>query len=171
MQIKVLVAYASKYGATEEIAERIGLILSQAGLLVDVSPVNEVVTLETYHAIVMGSAVYLGQWRRSAAKFLRKNKHELAKKRVWLFSSGPTGKGNPVEIMKGWKYPPTLQLSISAIKPCDIALFHGQLNLEKMNMIERFVISKIKAPVGDFREWDVIENWAKSIAFQLNTPE
>jgi hypothetical protein len=38
-----------------------------------------------------------------------------------------------------------------------------------MNMFERFIISKIKAPVGDFREWDAIENWAESIAKQLST--
>ncbi|GAT63619.1 flavodoxin domain-containing protein [Paludibacter jiangxiensis] len=170
MQKKVLVAYASKYGATEEIAERIGLILSQSGLLVDVLPVYDTASLEPYQAIVMGCAVYFGQWRRPAIKFLKNNKRELADKDVWLFSSGPTGKGNPVEIMKGWKYPPTLQLVMSTIKPHDIALFHGQLSLDKMNVFERFIISKIKAPVGDFREWDVIEEWAKNIAQQLNTP-
>ncbi|MBP1640794.1 MAG: Flavodoxin-like protein [Bacteroidetes bacterium] len=169
MQIKILIAYASKHGATEEIAERIGLILSQHSLLVDVLPINEVTSLASYQVIIVGSAVYFGQWRRHAARFLRKNRNELIKKKVWLFSSGPTGKGNPVEIMKGWKYPPTLQLVISTIKPLDIVLFHGQLNIEKMNMFERFIINKIKTPVGDFREWDVIENWANHIAEQINT--
>jgi menaquinone-dependent protoporphyrinogen oxidase len=171
MQIKILVAYASKHGATEEIAERIGLILSQHSFLVDVLPVNEVVSLTPYQVIIAGSAVYFGQWRHQVAKFLRKNKHELAKKKTWLFSSGPTGNGNPVEIMKGWKYPPTLQLTISAIKPCDIALFHGHLNLETMNVFERFIINKLKVPVGDFREWDAIESWAKQIAEQLSTSD
>jgi menaquinone-dependent protoporphyrinogen oxidase len=39
MSKKVLVAYASKYGSTEQIAERIGLRLKKAGLDVDIRPV------------------------------------------------------------------------------------------------------------------------------------
>lgn len=161
---KILVAYASKYGATEEIAECIGLALSQAGHQVSILPVDEVTNVSTYDVFVIGSAVYVGQWRRQAVKFLRKYKHELASKQVWLFSSGPTGNGNPVDIMKGWKYPPTLQFLIKAIKPQDIALFHGQLNTEKLNLIERFLVKRIKAPTGDFRDWTTIEHWATNIA-------
>jgi menaquinone-dependent protoporphyrinogen oxidase len=171
MQTKVLVAYASKHGATEEIAERIGLILSQHSFLVDVLPVNEVTSLIPYQAIIAGSAVYFGQWRHHTSRFLRKNKHELAKKKTWLFSSGPTGNGNPVEIMKGWKYPPTLQSVISTIKPCDIALFHGHLNLDTLNVFERFIVNKLKVPAGDFRKWDAIEIWAKQIAEQLSASD
>ena len=36
MRQKTLVTYASKYGATAEIAEKIGAVLRDAGLLVDV---------------------------------------------------------------------------------------------------------------------------------------
>jgi menaquinone-dependent protoporphyrinogen oxidase len=61
MEIRVLVAYASKYGATAEIAEKIGQVLRQAGLQVDVSPVNHISDLTPYRAIVLGSAIYMGQ--------------------------------------------------------------------------------------------------------------
>lgn len=40
MNHKVLVAYASKYGATAEIAEKIGEVLNGAGLTTDVVPVK-----------------------------------------------------------------------------------------------------------------------------------
>ncbi|RMG65169.1 MAG: hypothetical protein D6709_03390 [Chloroflexi bacterium] len=39
---KVLVAYASKYGSTTEIAERIGQVLAHAGLDVDVLPAEQI---------------------------------------------------------------------------------------------------------------------------------
>lgn len=166
---KILVAYASKYGATEEIAECIGLVLSQAGHQVSILPVDEVTDVSTYDVFVIGSAVYVGQWRRATVKFLRRHKHELASKQTWLFSSGPTGSGNPVDIMKGWKYPPTLQFLIKSIKPVDIAFFHGHLNPEKLNMIERFLINKIKAPIGDFRDWTSIKQWATDIAGNIES--
>jgi menaquinone-dependent protoporphyrinogen IX oxidase len=43
---KVLVAYARKYGATAEIAEKIGQVLTQAGLEVDMLPVERVGELD-----------------------------------------------------------------------------------------------------------------------------
>ena len=46
MDIRVLVAYASKYGATAEIAKKLGKFLSGAGLNVDVLPVDSVIGLE-----------------------------------------------------------------------------------------------------------------------------
>jgi menaquinone-dependent protoporphyrinogen oxidase len=101
MDKQVLVAYATKYGATAEIAEKIGQVLRQASLHADVRPVDRVKDLAPYHAVVLGSAVYTGQWRKEAAKFLQTHETMLAQRQVWLFSSGPTGKGDPVELLKG----------------------------------------------------------------------
>jgi menaquinone-dependent protoporphyrinogen oxidase len=61
MDIQVLVAYATKYGATAEIAEKIGQVLHQAGLRTDVLPADRVSDLTPYNAVVLGSAVYVGQ--------------------------------------------------------------------------------------------------------------
>jgi menaquinone-dependent protoporphyrinogen oxidase len=167
MNTKVLVAYASKYGATEEIAERIALKLSQTGLTVDIRKADEVYNLQNYSAIILGSAVYVGQWRKQAVKFLKKNVNALFEKPVWLFSSGPTGKGNPIDIMKGWQFPHVLQPIADKIKPRDIAFFHGEVNMVKINFFERLVMNKIHVPTGDFRNWDIIDQWALKIANSL----
>ena len=98
MDDQVLVAYATKYGATKEIAEEIGNVLRQAGLLTDVLPVNKVRDLNPYRAVILGSAVYIGRWRKEAAKFLQAHEQALAERQVWLFSSGPTGEGAPPTI-------------------------------------------------------------------------
>jgi menaquinone-dependent protoporphyrinogen oxidase len=164
MDIQVLVAYATKYGATAEIAERIGQVLRQAGLRTDVLPADRVSGLASYKAVVLGSAVYIGRWRKEAAKFLKANEEVLAERLVWLFSSGPTGEGNAVELMQGWRFPGALQPIADRIQPRDIAVFHGALNAEKLNLIERWLIKNVKAPPGDFRDWDAITSWATAIA-------
>jgi menaquinone-dependent protoporphyrinogen oxidase len=73
----VLVSYGSKYGATEQIAHRIGQVLGEAGLHVDVRSAADVEDLGPYRAVVIGSAVYAGQWRKEAAAFVRRHQEEL----------------------------------------------------------------------------------------------
>ena len=167
METKVLVTYASKYGATAEIAEKIGQTLQQEGLPVDVLPVKKIGNLSDYKAIVIGSAIYIGMWRKEAANFLKKNEKLLTERPVWIFSTGPTGKGDAVELLKGWRVPKGLQPVIDRIKPRDIAIFHGNVDAKKMNFIEKWMINIVKSPVGDFRDWNTITRWSADIAGTL----
>lgn len=76
MANSILIAYATKYGATAEIAEKIGQVLRQAGLPADVQPADRVGDLTAYKAVVLGSAVYAGQWRGEAVTFLETNEKQ-----------------------------------------------------------------------------------------------
>lgn len=167
MNPQILIAYASKHGGTTEIAEMIGKTLQEAGLDVEVLPVEEVRNLSHYRAVVLGSAVYIGLWRKKAARFLKENELILAKKPVWIFSSGPTGEGNPEALLQGWKFPPNLQPILDRLKPRDIAVFGGTLEADRMSFWEKWIIKNVKAPVGDFRDWDAIGKWAEGIAKSL----
>ena len=167
MDFQVLVAYATKYGATAEIAERIGQVLRQQGLRADVLPADRVSDLTSYQAVVLGSAVYIFRWRKEAARFLRANERALAERPVWLFSSGPTEQGDPVQATEGWRLPKALQPIAERIHARDMAVFHGALDPQRMNLIERWMIKNVKAPVGDFRDWDAIASWAAAIADAL----
>jgi len=164
MDTKVLVAYASKYGATAEIAGKIGEALKQEGLQADVVPVKSVKNLGDYKEVVIGSAMYMGMWRREGANFLKKNEKLLAERRVWIFSTGPSGKGDPVELLKGVRVPINVKPIIERIKPRDTAVFHGNLNEKKMNFLEKWVVKRVGGGFGDFRDWDMITKWAKGIA-------
>ena len=164
----ILVTYASKYGATKEIAEKIGEVLRRADLRVDVVPVDGIRDLSLYEVIILGSAVYVGKWQKEAVEFLKANEKILASRPVWLFSSGPTGEGDPVELVEGVRLPPALQPVVNRIRPRDIAVFHGYINPDKLNFIEKWSIkSLVKKPFGDFRDWDVITSWATLIAQTL----
>lgn len=167
MDQPVLIAYATKYGATREIAERIGASLQEAGLTVRVAPADQVEDLAPYGAVVLGSAVYAGQWRKEAADFLAEHENALAERQVWLFSSGPTGEGDPVELMKGWRFPEAQQPIADRVGPQDIAFFGGELDMQKLNLPEKLIVKAMKAPTGDYRDWESIETWAESIAAAL----
>ena len=167
MESQVLVAYATKYGATAEIAEKIGQELREAGLPTDVLPADRVSDLSAYKAVVLGSAVYIGRWRKEAVRFLKANEGVLAKQLVWLFSSGPTGKGDPLELTDGWRLPEGLQPIADRIEPRDIALFHGAVDVDKLNFLEKWMLNNVKSPVGDFRDWEAITGWATAIAGEV----
>ena len=169
MHARVLVAYASKYGATAEIAEKIGEVIRSAGPVVDVLPAGRVSDLTPYEAVVLGSAVYVGQWRKQAVRFLKANEKKLSALAVWLFSSGPTGEGDPAELLKGWRFPEGQQPLADRIQPKGIAVFHGAIDSKKLGFVETRMIKMVKASLGDFRDWRAITAWAVSTADALNT--
>jgi menaquinone-dependent protoporphyrinogen oxidase len=171
MTTKVLVAYATKYGATAGIAEQIGQVLRQADLSVDVVPAHGVSDLSAYPAVVLGSAVYFGRWQKAAAQFLNQYETALSNKSVWLFSSGPTGEGDPVTLTKGWVFPEGLQSLADRIQPRDVVVFSGALDVGQLNFIERWIIQRVQAPMGDFRDWAAIAAWAKQIAEALQAAD
>jgi len=167
MEHKVLVAYATKRGATAEIAEKIGEVLRNNGLQVDVLPAGQDRDITLYTAVVLGSAAYIGQWRKEAVTLLKENEKILSTIPVWVFSSGPTREGDPVELLKGWLYPNGLKQVIERIKPRGITVFHGAVSRDKMNFLERLMLKNVKSPIGDFRDWDAIAAWAGAIADEL----
>jgi menaquinone-dependent protoporphyrinogen oxidase len=167
MEKKVLVAYATKYGATGEIAEHIGKALRDAGLPTDVLPAERVKDLSPYRAVVLGSAAYIFRWRKQAVKFMKEHEKVLAGRPVWLFSSGPTSKEDTEAFPEGAKLPKSLQPIADRIRPRDVAVFRGVSDPSKMNPFERWIMNNMKTPVGDFRDWDAINAWAAAIADAL----
>jgi len=86
-----LVGYASKHGATGEIAERIAEILTLAGRHAEARPVQQAGDLGGYEGFVVGSAAYSTHWLKDATAFVMSNRDLLAHRPVWLFSTGPLG--------------------------------------------------------------------------------
>jgi len=172
--MKVLVAYASKYGATEGIAQRIGETLTARGLEVDVRRCKDLDEASGYDAYVVGSATYEFNWRKAARKFVTRNADELAAKPTWLFASGPVGAekvdkdGN--DVLKGAE-PRQFEQYEERIHPRGKQVFMGAYDHDKIRGADRIftwmpVIRNV-LPEGDYREWDVIEAWASAIAQEL----
>jgi menaquinone-dependent protoporphyrinogen oxidase len=161
MNHKALVTFASKYGSTAQMASKIAVRLKTEGIKTDLKPVAEVTDLHEYDAVILGSAIYIGQWRKEAVSFIRNHAEDLTNKKVWVFSTGPTGEGDPVVLLNGWKYPEKVMNTIEKIKPVDVKVFHGSLDRSNLNQLEKLALKMVKAPEGDFRDWRKIDEWTK----------
>src|SRR5271165_4441673 len=80
--MKVLVCVASKYGATAEIARAVADVLAERGCEVTVIPSEEVGAIEEFDAVVLGSAVYMGQWMKPARELVERSSAALAARPV-----------------------------------------------------------------------------------------
>src|SRR5512137_2455846 len=89
MSQTVLVAYATRYGSTQEVAEAIAEALKSAGLVIDIQPIRDVHSLDNYAAIILGAPLFMFQWHKDALSFLSKYESILAQKPVVVFATGP----------------------------------------------------------------------------------
>jgi menaquinone-dependent protoporphyrinogen oxidase len=162
---RVLVAYGTKHGATAAIAEAISNALREAGLEVDLERARRVRSLEPYRAVVLGSAVYAGRWRRDALRLLRRS--ELRDREVWLFSSGPVGesKGDPEQLERMTR-PPRVQQIAAHTGAREHVVFGGMV-AEDAGFIRKKMARRIPPELRDLRDWGAIEVWAKAIAAAL----
>jgi menaquinone-dependent protoporphyrinogen oxidase len=90
---EVLVAFASQTGSTAGIAQVIAAELRRAGLAIDCRPASEVADVTGYRAVILGSGVFLPRRASDGGGFLARHAADLAERRVWLFCSGPIGRG------------------------------------------------------------------------------
>ena len=162
--MKVLVTVASRHGATAEMGVQIADTLRSKGLKVDLLPPDQVVWLEPYDAVVVGSAIYLGRWLAPARDFVTEHADGLRRRPVWLFASGPI---TPAKDKADTADTDTLSELISAR---DSRLFAGKLTREGLNLLERFGVRMVGSPWGDYRPWPEINEWAESIAKALEEP-
>lgn len=160
--MKVLVTAASKHGATAEIAEQIGRQLAAGNLDVTVLPAEKVTTVDGYDAVVLGSGVYAGRWLDSAKKIVDRHGAALAARPVWLFSSGPIG--NPPKPMEN---PTDLPGLFERTGSRNHRLFQGRLAKSDLGLAEKSIVTLLRAPDGDFRQWQQVNDWAASIAQAL----
>lgn len=163
----VLVAVASKYGATAEIAEAIGRGLRAGGIAADVRPVEQAGDLSGYAGVVLGSAVYVGRWLDAGRRFVDEHAEELAAKPTWLFSSGPVGDPPKPEAAEAVQIGPLM----AATKARGHRLFAGKIDKGKLGFGERALLLALRVPEGDFRDWAEIPAWATMIAGAIGGEE
>lgn len=160
--MKVLVSAASKHGATAGIADAIGSELVARGFEVVVLKPDQVEEVDDCDAIVVGSAVYAGRWMKPAVELTQRFAEKLAGKPVWLFSSGPIG-----EPPKPTENPVDVEQAMDVTKARGHRLFAGKLDKAKLSFPERAIVGALRAPYGDFRNWEQIRNWTAEIAIAL----
>jgi len=155
----ILIAYASKYGATREVAERIAQRLQKAGKQAEAKSVKEIADLGKPEGVIVGSALYQGGWLPEATAFVRKNAAALSRIPTWLFSVGPLASEVDDE-----EQPIELAEFRDKIAHKHHAVFHGALDHSKLDRSDRITMKAAGARDGDFRDWDAIGAWVDRIA-------
>jgi len=88
--MRVLIAYGSRWGSTEEIAKRLAEFLREEGVeadLLDVKKSKGWPSLEAYDGVMVGSGVKISKWMREPLAFLRRKRDELRGRRLAVFVS------------------------------------------------------------------------------------
>jgi menaquinone-dependent protoporphyrinogen oxidase len=159
--MRVLVAAASRHESTAEVAAQIGRVLSAAGHRVETVAPEDVTDVGGYEAAVIGSAIYYGRWLPTALDLVRRHQTALGGMPVWLFSVGA--------LVDPAAQPTSSQAAdlLRQIPARGHRAFRGALAAERLSWWERAMVSLVRAPCGDFRDWTAVRNWAHEITQEL----
>jgi menaquinone-dependent protoporphyrinogen oxidase len=160
--VNVWVVVASRYGSTREVGEAIAEEIGRTHP-VEVRDAADVEGFDGADAVVLGSAIYGGRWLEPARRLLDDRADELAARPTWLFSCGPIGDPPRPEDAspEGWEE------AVAATRARGQELFAGKLDYGALRRVERLMVRALRAPEGDFRDWEEIRGWARSIARRL----
>jgi menaquinone-dependent protoporphyrinogen oxidase len=161
-----LVAYATRYGSTQEVAEAIGETLREQGLAAEVRPMREVRTLEGYDAVVLGAALYMYRWHKDARRFLSRQREALKGLPVAIFALGPVKSPRDEEEWRGSRDQLDGELAKHPwLKPVAVEILGGKFDPATL----RFPMNVFAGsePASDNRDWAAIRAWASDLAAKL----
>ncbi len=162
----ILLAYATRFGSTQEVAETIAVELRQAGFTVDIQPMQEVKALANYDAVILGAAIYNAKWHPDAHQFLSQHHETLGKRPVLIFALGPLSNSDAARRNSRRQLDKELA-KYPWLKPVAVEIFAGKYDPSKpgLGFFERLL------PARDHRNWDAIRAWANSLPAQLQHVE
>jgi menaquinone-dependent protoporphyrinogen oxidase len=159
----VLVAYATKYGSTREVAERVAERLRKQGLQVEARPAGAVKSLDGYDAVVFGGALYMFRLIGEGRRFLQRSRKRLSRLPFAAFGMGPIENVEKQFVDARGHLDKTL-LKLQGVSPKDVTIFGGALDPAKL----KFPFTGMKSfGATDLRDWKAIEAWADSLPAKL----
>jgi len=158
----ILLAYASRFGSTQEVAETIAVTIREAGLEVDLQLMQDVKSLDRYDAVVLGAAIYNAKWNADAHHFVMQHQNALSQLPVAIFTLGPLSTSDAAKRNSRRQLDDELA-KYPWLEPIAVEIFAGKYDPSKpgLNFFERFV------PARDYRNWDAISTWARALSMQL----
>ena len=164
MNEKILVAYATSSGSTQEIAESVAATLREAGFAVDVQPARKVRSLQGYCAVVLGAPLYMFHWHADARNFLaRQRKAIQSGLPLAIFAGGPMDKGDEKE-WQGVREQMDKELAkFPWLTPLSLQLVGGKFDPANLRFPYTLIPALKAMPAKDLRDWDAIRAWARSL--------
>ncbi|MDO9074539.1 MAG: flavodoxin domain-containing protein [Rubrivivax sp.] len=165
MNRKVLVAYASRAGSTGEVAQAIAERLCAQGFDAEVRPVANVASLDSFQAVVLGSAIRYGAWLPEMMKFAQAQRAALAALPVATFTVHMQALDDSMasrHTRSGYG-----QAVRALVAPRDEAFFAGKVDPATLTFFERLAVKMVRSPLGDKRDWPRIRSWADGLGAKL----
>ncbi|MDE4908957.1 flavodoxin domain-containing protein [Methanogenium marinum] len=161
MNNRILVIYATKYGATEGIATAIAEGLQKHDRDVDVRNVKEIFDISGYSAVIIGSPIYYGKVLPELVTFASLHKNMLHEIPVIGFLSGYS----LLDIS-----PDKKQAASAAFDPVrehielrDIGYFAGKIAEEQLSFKDKTVMKITGVKPGDYRNMEAVYIWAQGL--------
>jgi menaquinone-dependent protoporphyrinogen oxidase len=173
MEEEVLIAYVSRSGSTEDVAEAMGLAMEDADVKVNVKPMENVESIADDTAVVIGTALYAGRFPKEFRRFVERFRRELGNMHPWIFVLGPT-ENEQKQFAAAEEQARRELAKIPWLRAADVRVMGGCFDPKHLKLPFPFNLAmKLpgnpmkKAPVSDIRDWDFIRRWAGAIAEQV----
>ena len=161
MTKKILLAHASKYGSTSEIAEAIAKTMREKGVEVDLQPASQVRSLDAYDAVILGAPLYLYRWHKHALQFLKRHRETLKTLPTAVFAVGPSFNGDEKEWVETAEQFDKELAHFPWFKPQEVKVLGGKFDPANLSFpMNRFLKD---LPAADLRDWDAIAAWAAEL--------
>jgi menaquinone-dependent protoporphyrinogen oxidase len=158
MRRSVLIAYATRHGSTQEVAEEIAGVMRSLGNHVDVAAAELVTSLANYNAVVVGGALYTGRWHKDAVRFLKQHERALRHVPFAVYAMGPRTLSE--QDVSSSRRQLDAALARTSLTPFAIAIFGGVVKPAEL----RFPFSRM--PATDARDHAAIRAWAQQLSLE-----
>jgi menaquinone-dependent protoporphyrinogen oxidase len=170
MASSILIAYATRYGSTQEVAEAVGTRLRERGLNVEVRRAREVQSLNGFDAVVVGAPLYIGSLLREARKFLNRHRPAFSQIPVAFFVLGPVHGGKELDDART-QFAAVLA-KLSWLQPVAAEVFVGEYDPAKLRFPDSLLavlpVSPLRGvPAHDGRDWNAIRTWTDTLPTAL----
>jgi menaquinone-dependent protoporphyrinogen oxidase len=162
MAENLLVAYATRYGSTGEVAAAVAEALRESGHEADLQPAKSVRALDGYGAVVLGAPLYMFKWHKEAMDFLTRHRSGLAARPIAIFALGPTN-DIPKDFSEARAQLDKELAKFSWLSPAEIRLFGGKFDPAGFTFPHNLIPAMKKMPASDIRDWDAIRLWAAGL--------
>jgi len=163
---KILVAYATRYGSTREVAEAAGTVLRGHGVDAEVRSVKDVTALGGYAGVVLATPFYLGSMLKDATAFLERHRAALEVVPVALVALGPTQASD--DMTEARKQLDVALTKLDWLRPVAAEMFVGKYDPVRLRPLDKLIALPPASPLHglgahDERDWDAIRAWADAL--------
>ena len=158
--MKTLVAYASRHGTAEKIAHLLSLEIQDSQVrLLDLRHESATVNIDDFDQVIIGGSIHFGEIQKSVKEFYNQYHKQLMTKKLGLFLCFMRDEIAEEEFNNA--YPEELQNHAKAL-----GFFGGELLFEKMNFMERLVVSTVSKKTEN--EYHIDEEAVESFIWKMN---